>query len=324
MKNKLNKILVLTARKSLFMAFVVGSLVWGAGSADVTAGVATSFLYTLSNFSGPVPYSSGRVFVDRERNEIYVLYQNSISVFNSSGMEIYRFGDDADLGRIADVAVDREGNILMLTYRESGYEIIRCNFRGEPVAEIEIKNLPPGFSGFSPNRMVYRDGKLYLASLGSKKVIVTTSDGKFEAGYDIDSLLEGLSEFEKKNIEMGGFSVDKGGNILFTLPTLFKAFRLSPDRKMTAFGQPGSLPGKFGVVGGIISDDRGNYLVADKSKSAVMVFDNNYRFLMEFGYRGVEAGSLIRPHDLSIDSQNRVYVTQGAKRGISVFKIVYE
>jgi DNA-binding beta-propeller fold protein YncE len=154
-------------------------------------------------------------------------------------------------------------------------------------------------------------------------VIVATPDGKFEAGYDIDPLLEGLSERKKKDIQMGGFSVDKNGNILFTLPTMFKAFKLSPDREMTAFGKPGGLPGNFGVVSGIISDDRGNYLVVDKQKSKVMVFDKNYQFLWEFGYRGLGAGGLIRPQDLSIDSQNRVYVTNSARRGVSVFKIKY-
>jgi DNA-binding beta-propeller fold protein YncE len=324
MNNRLNIEVFILAVRKLCIVFMVFGIVLGAVSAEVMAAVETAYLYNLSNFSGTVPYSWARVFVDKERNEIYVLYQNSISVFNASGMEIYRFGDDTDLGRIADAAVDREGNILMLTYTESGYEIIRCNFRGDPIGKLEIKNLPVEFSGFSPDRMIYRDGYLYLASLNRKKVVVATSDGKFEAGYDIGSLLEGLSEFEKKDIKMGGFSVDRDGNILFTLPTLFKAFRLSPDRKMTAFGKPGSAPGLFGVVSGIISDDRGNYLVADKLKSIVMVFDSEYRFLTQFGFRGVKPGNLIRPQDLSIDSRNRVYVTQAAKRGISVFKLTYE
>lgn len=324
MKNMKNKNKLFSAmRKFLFIALFSFSLVLGAYYNDVASANETTFLYTLSNFSGTVPFSWARVFVDKERDEIYVLYQNIIRIFNSSGMEIYRFGDDIDLGRIVDATVDREGNILMLTYRESGYEIIRCNFRGEPIDKLEIRNLPKEFSGFSPDRMIYRDDYLYLASLSKKKVVVTTSDGKFEAGYVIDSLLGGISDRKKKDIQMGGFSVDEDGNILFTLPTMFKAFKLSPDREMTAFGKPGGLPGDFGVVSGIISDDRGNYLVVDKQKSKVMVFDKNYQFLTEFGHRGLDAGGLIRPQDLSIDSQNRVYVTSSARRGISVFKITY-
>jgi hypothetical protein len=52
-----------------------------------------------------------------------------------------------------------------------------------------------------------------------------------------------------------------------------------------------------------------------------MVFDSNYQFLTQFGYHGVGPGSLIRPDELIVDNKDHVYVTQGAKRGISVFKI---
>src|SRR4030042_3976828 len=155
-----------------------------------------TFLYNLSNFTGPLPYNWARVFVDQERTEIYVVYQNLIRVFNQNGMEIYRFGEDLDLGHVVDGTVDRDGNILMLIYRWSEYtkrnelEIVRCNFRGEPNGKMEIKNLPPEFSDLSPNRMVYRNGKLYLASLNQTKVIITDSDGNFIDGYDLFPILE--------------------------------------------------------------------------------------------------------------------------------------
>ncbi|MBI1735362.1 MAG: hypothetical protein HYR51_09325, partial [Candidatus Rokubacteria bacterium] len=50
-----------------------------------------SYLHTLSTFTGPIPYDTSRMAADHERNEVYVLYQNTIRVFNASGMEIYRF-----------------------------------------------------------------------------------------------------------------------------------------------------------------------------------------------------------------------------------------
>ena len=40
-----------------------------------------TFLYSLSTFTGPVPYSAPRLFVDKERNEISVLYRNGVSIF---------------------------------------------------------------------------------------------------------------------------------------------------------------------------------------------------------------------------------------------------
>lgn len=286
------------------------------------AQVKGAFLYNLSNFNGPVPFNWSRLFIDRERSEIYVLYQNFVRIFNESGMEIYRFGDDIDLGHVVDIAVDRDGNILMLTYTGSESFIVRCNYRGEPVSKIEIKNLSPQVTGFIPKRLIYREGQLYLADTNSGRIVVTDTNGLFKEGYDVISIL-GLEEKDRADKEMVGFGVDKEGNMLFTIPVLFKAYRLSPDKKITSFGKPGGAPGRFGVVAGIISDNRGNYLVVDKLKCTVMVFDKDYNFLTQLGDRGLSPGGLIAPDDLAIDSGDRIYITQSKRKGVSVYKITY-
>src|SRR3989337_4217973 len=123
----------------------------------VSGGVTASYLYNLSNFTGVVPYNWSRVSVDREKNEIYVISNGSVSIFNERGMEIYRFGDDSDIGAAADVAVDKDGNIFVLSYKGYSPAITLCNFRGEPVSRIKLKGLPTGLSEFSPDRMIYRE-----------------------------------------------------------------------------------------------------------------------------------------------------------------------
>jgi hypothetical protein len=281
-----------------------------------------SFLYTLSNFTGTIPYNWSRVIADKERNEIYVLYQNTLRIFNESGMEIYRFGDDLDFGHIVDISVDEKGDIFLLAYKDSKGEIIHCNFRGEPKLKINLKDVPDDFSKFSPNRMIYRNGNLYLASLNEMKAVIADYQGKFKKGYDFFPLLE-LEEKDRGNVEMVGFNVDREGNILFTVPVLFKACVLFADGNFTWFGRPGSTSGRFNIVAGIARDSKGNYLVIDKLKCAVMVFDKEFRFITQFGYRGNKPGNLIAPDDIAIDNGDRIYVTQAAKRGVSVFKLTY-
>ena len=324
MKSKLNKILVLTARKSLFMAVLVGSIVLGAGSADVMAVVETDFLYNLSNFSGPVPFDKANIFVDKARNEIYVgdPRGSGIRIFDKNGMEIYRFGDDGSLGLVVDVVVKKDGGILVLSKRGSTSAIIVCNFRGERLSELKLKNLPGDFSNFSADRMAYRQGRLYLLSSSSMRIVVTDTDGLFWKGYDIASLLE-VEEKKRGETDISGFSVDREGNMLLTVPVFFAAYRLSPDGKIKGFGRPGSAPGRFNIVGGIVADDRGNIYVADQLKSAVIVFDKNFEFLKEFGYRGLRPDNLIGPMNLVLDSRNRLYVSQRRSRGISVFQITH-
>ena len=75
---------------------------------------------------------------------------------------------------------------------------------------------------------------------------------------------------------------------------------------------------------GIVADDRGYIYVADRLKSAVIIFDKNFKFLHEFGYRGRKSYNLIAPNDLDLDNQGRLYVSQLASIGVSVFNVIYK
>ena len=254
-----------------------------------------------------------------------MLYQNSVRIFNENGMEVYRFGDDLDVGYIVDVSNDHDGNILLLAYSpppESAYKIVRCNFRGEPTGTMTVRNIPSRFLPFSPHRMIYRKGQIYLANLMDLKVIVVDADGNFKEGYELFSVL-GLQEKHRGNVEIGGFSIADEGSILFTIPVLFTAYRLYPNGKLDYFGKPGGAPGRFNIAGGIALDSRGNYLVADKLKCTVMVFDKNFNYVTQFGFRGAKPENLIIPEDLVMDRADRVYVAQNGRRGVSVFKMTY-
>ena len=120
--------------------FVV-SLCIGFSGTTVMGAVEVSFLYRLSDFSGPIPFQWATLQTDAERNEIYVvdMHERDVRVFNDRGMEIFRFGDDGTLGSVADVAVEENGNILVLASRGGRLVLIVCNFRGEPALELNFK-----------------------------------------------------------------------------------------------------------------------------------------------------------------------------------------
>jgi hypothetical protein len=52
-----------------------------------------------------------------------------------------------------------------------------------------------------------------------------------------------------------------------------------------------------------------------------MIFDKKHNFVTQFGFRGLKPENLFAPDDIAIDSNDRIYVTQGRNRGISVFKL---
>jgi hypothetical protein len=312
--------LVHPALSRLIVRLIVCAALVSGAPAIVLAQVRPTYLHNLSTFTGPLREDWVRLQVDKARDETYVIYQNVVRVFNQSGMQIFSFGEDLDVGQIVDLAVLADGSLVLLSSKDSVAHVTRCNYRGVPLGRLDISKLPPGLK-FQPNRLISAADLYYFVSLASGTVIVTDANGEFRKTID---LLGSLDEDEKKKsngAEVSGFTVDQEGNIFYTVPTLFRAYKLSADGTATSFGAPGSAAGKFGVIAGIAVDSHGNILVADKLKCVVMAFDKDFRFLGEFGYRGAARQNLIFPDDLTIDSKDRLYVSQARRRGISVFAL---
>jgi sugar lactone lactonase YvrE len=65
-------------------------------------------------------------------------------------------------------------------------------------------------------------------------------------------------------------------------------------------------------------------LVADTLRCRIIVYDSNYRFKTEFGYRSLSPEGIVGPMALAVDSKNRLYVSQLRKRGVSVFQLTVQ
>lgn len=289
-----------------------------------------SFQYMLSDFSGTVPSQWARLEFDQNHKEVYTLSQgkNEIRIFNQQGMEIFSFGEESEIVSAADIAVGKAGDIYLLSWGAGGAGIEVLNYRGEPAGTIAIQQIPEPLQGFSADRLECKNGNFYLVNSRSLQIMVVSETGRFLQMHDVSARLRGLAEEldpERKRtqeIDLGGFSVDDQGVMYFTVPVLFAAFRMTGDGELESFGRAGSGPGKFGVVAGIASDGNGNIYVADRLRSVVMIFDRNFGFHGEFGYRGEQPDNLIVPDEVAVDeTEGVVYVAQAANRGVGVYKV---
>jgi hypothetical protein len=299
-------------------------------AAPVAAQVGVAYQYRLSNFSGVIPYSAVQMFADRYHDEVYVGEGDSIRVFNSAGMEIYEFTHDAmKLGSVLDINASKNGDIRILSYCPGsdacapGALVSRYDYRGDLMGTFALTGLPDPLREFIPNRMVESQEKLVFASTTALHVVITDLAGAYQSDVDLLAGVE-ASEKARDGAELGGFGVGRDGAFLYTIPTAFRAFRRKPDGTSAAWGKPGSGPGSFGVTGAIVEDDNGNFLVADRSRSVVIVFSPNLIYLKEFGTRGPKDGRLVRPAHLAIGAGGKLYVSQLAMRGVAVFSLTPE
>jgi len=279
-----------------------------------------SYRHHLATTTGVLPLHGARLTADPAGHELLVVADGVIRVFNRAGMETYAFGDDAETGRIFSVAPIPDGGYAGLVADEGRLGLKLLDFRGEFVSSVEVSGLPQDLSeSFRPGAVDAAGDHLYLSDLANMLVVVLERDGRYVKHHDLASLL-GVAG---KRSDVGGvrsLRVTPKGEILFTVPSLFKAYSLSPDGQVRGFGQRGNGPGKFNVVAGIARDDEGRYYVSDMLKCAVLVFDAEMRFLVEFGYRGVRPENMVAPVDV-VALDGLVYVSQYAQRGVNVFEV---
>jgi DNA-binding beta-propeller fold protein YncE len=280
--------------------------------------VGTPYLYNLSTTTGVLPLHGATLAYDGATKELYVLDGSQVLVFNETGMQVYAFGTTREVGGISSIAPYLDGDLLALSSYEGRMVLLHLDFRGELVERMEPSGVPQEHAGFAASAMCFRDGRIYLANLGSMELLVLDAAGRFEKFFDVAALLQVADKRQDYGIR--GFNVDWKGNVLFTVQPLFRAYVLSLDGTLRAFGQRGSAPGKFNIVAGIAADEQGNLYVTDLLKSAVIVFDPEFRFVREFGYRGRKPGNITAPVDIAAGG-GKVFVSQYARRGVAVFAV---
>ncbi len=291
------------------------------GSASA-GGLESDYLFRLSDMNGSISMSWPTLSYDAEARELFVNDRTlgEVRVFRDSGMQVQTFGQDEAFGTILDVAVQDDGDLLVLGWKDRRSVVVHCDFRGEPREVLALEGVPASFAkDFFPVAMRLVGGRVYLADKATLKVLVTDERGAYQASYDFVHLLK-VPPKKLADARMTGFNVDRAGNVLFTIGPLFTAYIVSPAGEIRSFGTRGSAPGKFNIVGAIATDERGYIFVTDILRAVVMVFDPALSFVGEFGYRGDQPENLVAPTDVAV-ARGRVFVSQGAARGVSVFRV---
>jgi hypothetical protein len=292
-------------------------------SAAASGPISVGHLYELSDFTGTIPYTDATVVADPSHDEVYTIFANDVRVFNGTGMQVYSFSLDSAKGRILDLAVDEHGDLLTLIYAPLGpdgraaWALGRADYRGRPLDSVALE-IPDALATFSPNRLVMGSGVIWLASTTQMMAASFSTDGSFLRELDLADLA-GVESKDRENTGIRGFDVDPSGSVIFSIPTLFRVYVVAADGTTRAFGKVGSAAGNFGIVADVASDRNGHIIVSDRLRNVVMVFDEDFGFVREFGQNGNVKSRVNWPGGLAVGTAGKLYVSQLGNRGIAVF-----
>ena len=128
---------------------------------------------------------------------------------------------------------------------------------------------------------------------------------------------EGEDEFNKPS----GVTVAKNGDIFVSDGhggnSNARVVKFSKDGKfIKTWGQKGTEPGQFGELHGIVIDNQGRVLVADRGNNRIQVFDQDGKFIAEWKQFGIPSAFYVDKHDMLYVGENRM--NPDGARGIIV------
>jgi DNA-binding beta-propeller fold protein YncE len=176
-----------------------------------------------------------------------------------------------------------------------------------------------GRRGISDGRMqkpraMAIDGKDRLFTVDmTARIQVFDTEGQF---------LHGWQTPDHKVGKPTGISIARNGNVLVADTHYFRVLVYSPQGELlkTIGGTEGHKPGEFGLVTDVVEDSRGNLYVAEYGEyDRIQKLSPEGKFILQWGGHGSEPGQFVRPQNLAIDAQDRIWVADACNHRIQVF-----
>lgn len=168
------------------------------------------------------------------------------------------------------------------------------------------------------------DGSIWCADDGSHTVTHFTTEGAVlqvlgrkdhpsNTGY---SLTQGVSSIKRGGPPFNrptGVALSATGEIYVSDGYgNARVHKFSPEGKLVlSWGEPGTGPGQFQLVHNVWLDKQQRVWVCDRENNRIQIFDAEGRFLTQWT-------GLMRPTDIFIDDEGKVYVSELSQR-VSIF-----
>lgn len=263
------------------------------------------FVFTIDKFYNDHFDTPIGIFVDKQRQEVYVADsgRGEVFIFDLKGHPVFKFGRMQGVSTPVDMVV-KDGRIYLVQEGKPYVEIF--NYRGESIGRV----IPPEDMPFAPGRItIDEDNNIYVVNKSKTTCLVFDKNDTF-----IGSIGKGLPS-------LTGVAVSKERVYLIT-PFGGRAVRVY-DKKgnfIMAFEAIEGEGGTLGLPTNAAIGSGGLLWVVDSLKGA-SVYKNDGIKLFQFGEYGPEKWRLFFPMDIDFDTGNMVYIVNRGSKNISVFTI---
>jgi len=164
-----------------------------------------------------------------------------------------------------------------------------------------------------PRAMAIDDqDRLFVVDM-TARIQVFTAEGEFLYGWQTPDHSVG---------KPSGLSFDRQGRLLVADTHYYRLLIYSPTGELEQIigGTHGERPGEFGFVTDAVQDSKGNYYIAEYGDyDRIQKFTTDGEFLLEWGGHGSEPGQFVRPQNLAIDAEDRIWVVDACNHRVQIF-----
>ncbi len=160
-------------------------------------------------------------------------------------------------------------------------------------------------------------GKLYVADIGAKAIVVYGSDRSFVRRIGGDKWFSRLSSVTVDPQGQRVYAVDLGG--VTSEQHRVRVFDAVSGEHLMDIGRRGNGPGEFNLPRDLAIGLHGRLYVVDGGNFRVSVFDKDGRYLQSFGSVGKQYGQFARPKEVAVDRDGNVYVVDAAFGNFQIF-----
>ncbi len=278
-----------------------------------------------------------QVFYDPTMDEIYVLANRKLNIYNSELYPILSLG----AGRGADAPqggfVDREGRLYLCQGPHKGKPARLTIFNAAffPVKEIVFADIE-GAESFQPIRVaVSQDGIIYLAGAITRGVLVLDNDGGFlrwmrpeDRIYAKVAVMEALAarkratekaealDSEAENVDSDADSNAESNAPYADIPADLLPGSAKEEKEEAMLGVAPVL------IKDLVIDSEGHIYLLSEETSKVYVYSASENLLFSFGMKGGSSGKMSRPRALAVDEKKKcVYIVDYMRHTILIYDL---